>query len=489
MVVIRRQDDEGQGSGPSPQEFEKMLQGRTNPEFVRPGEMVSGKVVSVGRDSVFVDIGCKSEGMIDAHDFLDAEGNVDVKVGDMVEATVISTRGGIQLSRSLKKNQQNLGVLEDAFENRIPVEGTVMEVRKGGFGVQLGSGTMAFCPISQIDNRYVEKPEVHIGQTYTFRITEFSAEERNVVISRRVLLDEEAKAKARETRDRIGVGSIVDGTVRKLMPFGAFVDIGGVDGLVHVSEISWDRVEDPSKVLEEGQKVKVKIIKYDKTSEKLSLSIREAGEDPWDSVQERFPIGTVMSGTVVRLESFGAFVRIASGIEGLVHISDISWVGRLRHPSEVVNVGDSVQVAVMGIDLEKKRISLGMKQVNTDPFETALTRYKPGDQATGRVQRIGAGGVFIELEEGVVAFLPGSLAGTAKGEPLSASFKVGNMVSLQVREVEAERRRITLEASTAAANEEKAEFDSYMKSSGVKAFSMGTFGELLAKSQDKKSKK
>ena len=262
-----------------------------------------------------------------------------------------------------------------------------------------------------------------------------------------------------------------------------------MDGLVHVSEISWDRVEDPATVLHEGQTVQVKVMKFDKETNKLSLSIREAGTDPWDALEERFPVNTVTGGTVTRVEAYGAFVRIAQGVEGLVHISDMSWVGRLRHAAEAVNVGDSVQVAVLAIDRTKKRISLGIKQINSDPFESAKDRYTPGSVVHGTVQKIGSGGVFVELQEGIVAFLPGSLAGTQRGEPLASVFKIGAQVKLVVKELDAERRRITLESGDFEAKEERNEFETYVKSSGVKQFTMGTFGELLMKSQEKKKKK
>lgn len=489
MVQIKRHDGSVPGGGEiSPQEFEKMLHDTAQADVVRPGEMVTGRVVSVGKENVFVDIGCKSEGIIDIKDFLD-DGDLTVKVGDKIEATVISTRGGeLILSRSLKKGQQNSSVLLDAYENRIPVEGTVTELRKGGFGVQLG-GVAAFCPVSQIDNRFVDKPEIFVGQTFTFRIIEHSEDGRNIVVSRRSLLEEEAKARARETRELVVPGALFQGTVRKLMPFGAFVDVGGMDGLVHVSEISWDRVEDPATVLHEGQTVQVKVMKFDKETNKLSLSIREAGTDPWDALEERFPVNTVTGGTVTRVEAYGAFVRIAQGVEGLVHISDMSWVGRLRHAAEAVNVGDSVQVAVLAIDRTKKRISLGIKQINSDPFESAKDRYTPGSVVHGTVQKIGSGGVFVELQEGIVAFLPGSLAGTQRGEPLASVFKIGAQVKLVVKELDAERRRITLESGDFEAKEERNEFETYVKSSGVKQFTMGTFGELLMKSQEKKKKK
>jgi small subunit ribosomal protein S1 len=492
VKVIRPEDDQKTGEI-SPQEFEQMLEGSLEPETVQPGEIVSGEVVSISKEWVFVDIGCKAEGMVGLDEFYeDGQEEPSVKLGDRVEATVLTLRGGIRLSRSLRKSSQSDEVIQDAYENRIPVQGRVEEARKGGFGIAIGSGHKAFCPISQIDSRFVENPEIYVGQDYDFRIIEYGDSGRNIVVSRRVLLEEEAKAMARQTRDKIKPGVLLTGIVKKVMPYGAFVDIGGIDGLVHVSEISWDRIEDPTAHLAEGQKLSVKVLSFDPQNDKLALSIREAGADPWEEVPGRFPVGTSVSGSVMRVEPYGAFVRIAAGIEGLVHVSDMTWAGRIRHASEVVSVGDSVQVVVLSLDLERKRIGLGMKQIHTDPFESAMEKYKVGQAITGTVQRIGAGGVFIELEEGVVGFLPGSLAGTSRGEPLSAVYKVGKAVPLTIKEIEAERRRITLENTSGQGADERGEFESYMKKQKVeKAESggLGTFGALLQKALKDNEKK
>jgi len=484
MVKVVKTGEDKENGEISPHEFEQMLEGSMEPETVYPGEIVSGAIVSIGRDWVFVDIGGKSEGMIAGDEFLDEED--EIKVGDVVEATVLTTRGGIRLSRSLRKSSQSDEVLQDAHENRIPVEGRVMEVRKGGFGIAIGGGNTAFCPISQIDSRYVEKPEEYLEQTFNFRIIELSSDLRNIVVSRRVILEEEQQAQARQTREKLKPGLMMEGTVKKVMPYGAFVGVGGLDGLVHVSEISWDRIEDPAEHLTEGQRVTVKVLEFDATKDKLSLSIREAGSDPWDDVEQRFPVGATLSGTVTRVEAYGAFVRIASGIEGLVHVSDMTWAGRVRHASDVANVGDNVQVAVLSIDRERKRISLGMKQVQEDPFESVTDRYRPGEVVSGTVQRTGAGGVFIELQEGFVAFLPGSLAGLSRGEPLGSIYKTGKQVQLLVREVDSERRRITLEAGDVESREERNEFEQYMAKQGVDK--LGSFGAILQKAMDKQKK-
>lgn len=492
MVKIRRSDQDVDGGEISPQEFEKLLQESAQVESVHAGEIVSGSVVSVTKEWVFVDIGSKAEGMIALAEFEERDGTTDIRVGDEVEAAVLSTRGGILLSRSLKRSQQTSGILYEAYANRIPVEGKVKEIRKGGYGIELGGAdSLAFCPISQIDSKFVEKPEEHLEKEYSFRLIEYSEGGRNVVVSRRVLLEEEAEANARELRERLVVGMILDGTVRRIMPYGAFVDIGGMDGLVHVSEISWDRIENPADYLTEGQHVKVKLLSYEAGKDKMSLSIREAGADPWDDVEQRFPVSTSVSGSVTRVESYGAFVRIAQGIEGLVHISDMTWAGRVRHASDVVSAGDSVQVVVMGIEKDRKRISLGMKQVQGDPFSGAAEKYVKGNAVKGAVQRIAAGGIFVELEEGIVAFLPGSLSGVGRGEPLGSVYKVGKVVDLIVREVDLERRRITLEAGEAMNSEEQKEFESYMKQQKVEKSSggLGSFGELLQKALDGKPRK
>jgi small subunit ribosomal protein S1 len=492
MVKVIRPEENQETGDISPQEFEQMLEGSLEPESVQPGEIVSGEVISIGKEWVFVDIGCKSEGMLGLDEFMEeGEEEPSVKVGDNVEATVLTLRGGIRLSRSLRKSSQSDEVIQDAYENRIPVEGTVEEVRKGGFGVAIGSGHKAFCPISQIDTKFVEEAEPYVGESYDFRIIEYGDSGRNIVVSRRVLLEEEQKAMARQTREKIKPGMMLEGVVKRVMPYGAFVGVGGMDGLVHVSEISWDRIENPADYLTEGQKVTVKVMKFDPETDKLALSLREAGDDPWNDVTVRFPESSSVEGSVTRVEPYGAFVRIAAGIEGLVHVSDMTWAGRIRHASEVVSVGDSVQVIVLSFDLERKRISLGMKQVHGDPFEAAVEKLKVGQGINGTVERIGAGGVFISLEEGITAFLPGSLAGTSRGEPLSSVYKVGKVVKLTIKEIEAERRRITLQATGGESNVERKEFETYMKKQKVEQADdgLGSFGALLQKAMKGKEKK
>jgi small subunit ribosomal protein S1 len=479
VKVIKEGSDEARN--PSPGEFEALLNESQEAGLVLPGEIVTGRVVSVGREWVFVDLGGKSEGVIAVTELTDEEGKV--KAGDDVEATVLTTRGGVRLSVKLSKGSQNDSVLRDAFENQIPIEGRVLEVNKGGFVVDIGS-TRAFCPVSQIDSSFVEKPEQYLNQAFTFRIIDYKPEAGNVVVSRRVILEAERKAMAAQMKAGIKVGQLLSGVVKKLMPFGAFVDIGGMDGLVHVSQICWDRVDDPAKVLQEGQRVQVKVLQFDTNTDKLSLSIKEAGVDPWSQVGDRWPVGSAVEGEVMRLERFGAFVKLEPGLEGLVHISEMSWVGRVRHPSDLLTVGQRIRVIILGVDPNQKRISLGMKQLSDDPWSDVDTRYAVDSMVLGKVDHIASGGVFINLEEGITGFLPGSLAGLAPGEPLGSGFKIGKDVKLKVKEVDAERRRITLMADDSADREERDAVQQHFAKQNAQSTKKpdndkGSFGKLL----------
>jgi len=482
MVKVFREDSD-EAKAPSPGEFEAMLKESEDAGFVLPGEIVTGTVVRVGREWVFVDLGGKSEGVIAVQEFAgEEEGEFTVKPGDEVEATVLTTRGGVRLSVKLQKSDQNLDVLRDAFESEIPVEGRVIETNRGGFRVDIGE-TRAFCPISQIDLDYVENADQFVGEVYHFRIIEFNPDERNVVVSRRVILEQERKAMAAQIREGLKPGQNLSGVVKKLMPFGAFVDVGGMDGLVHVSEIAWERIENPADVLSEGQRVQVKVLKYDEDRDRLALSIKEATKDPWSTVEETCPVGSIFDGLVTRLERFGVFVRIIPGVEGLVHISDMTWAGRVRHPSDLVSEGATIKVQVLKIDTAQRRISLGMKQAEGDPWAEVSERFPVGSMVEGTVERIGGGGVFVNLTLGVTAFLPGSLAGLSQGEPLGGTYRPGRQVTLKVKEIDIERRRVTLMADEGAGGEELRDTRRYLdqqsKQGGLQDDGPGSFGKLL----------
>jgi small subunit ribosomal protein S1 len=333
---------------------------------IRGGDLVRGRVVALGAQSAFVAIGAKAEAVIDLAEFRDPEtGEARIAVGDQIEATVTddgSRSGSIVLKRTIGRGGHVPGELEQALEHGIPVEGVVTGQNKGGFDVQI-SGQRAFCPAGQIDVRRSD-PGQYVGQHLRFRVIKIEAGGRNIVVSRRQLLEQEAAAKAAETWKRLEVGAVVSGTVTSLRDFGAFVDVGGVEGLVHVSELGYGRAAHPSELLEIGQTVEAQVVKVelDPTTGRgrVGLSLRALAPDPWLTAAERFPVGTTVSGRVRRLESFGAFVEIAPGLEGLAHVSQLALDRRVSHPRQVVAIGDEVEMTVVSVDPEKRRIALSM---------------------------------------------------------------------------------------------------------------------------------
>ena len=336
---------------------------------IRTGDVVRGRVVAVGAQAAFVAIGAKAEAVLDLAEFRDPEtGEARIAVGDQIEATVTddgSRSGSIVIKKTLGRGGHVPGELEQALEHGIAVEGVVTGQNKGGFDVQV-AGQRAFCPAGQIDLRRADDPSVYVGQRLRFRVTRIESGGRNIVVSRRDLLEEEAAAQAATTWERLEVGAVVRGRVTSIRDFGAFVDIGGVDGLIHVSEIGHARVKHPSEVLEVGQEVEAQVTKIEPDASgqrgRIGLSLRALAPDPWDTAAARFPAGSTVRGEVKRLESFGAFVEIAPGVEGLVHVSQLSLERRVAHPRQVVSPGDQVEVTVLSVDPEKHRIALSMTE-------------------------------------------------------------------------------------------------------------------------------
>ena len=336
---------------------------------IRAGDLVRGRVVAVGAENAFVAIGAKAEAVIDLAEFRDAAtGEIALAVGDQIEATVTddgSRTGSIVLKRTLGRGGHVPGELEQALEHRIAVEGVVTGQNKGGFDVQI-AGQRAFCPAGQIDVRRSDPSQLaqYVGQRLRFHVTRIEAGGRNIVVSRRQLLEEEASAQAKETWRSLEVGAVVRGTVTSLRDFGAFVDIGGVEALIHVSELSYGRVADPADVLEVGQTIEAQVVKVEPDPSggrgRVGLSLRALGPDPWQTASSRFPAGATVKGKVRRIEPFGAFVEIAPGLEGLVHVSRLALDRRVSHPRQVVTIGDEVEVTVVSVDPEKRRIALSM---------------------------------------------------------------------------------------------------------------------------------
>ncbi|MDY7093364.1 MAG: S1 RNA-binding domain-containing protein [Acidobacteriota bacterium] len=361
---------------------------------VKIGEKVQGTIVAVGEDNVFVDVGTKAEASLALDEVRDDEGEITVAVGDEIEALVVTLdreTGAPVLRLKAGRGAAAAEELRQAYAARVPVEGTVTGVNKGGVEVET-AGLRAFCPISQLDSHYVDQPEAYLGRKLTFRITRFEDSGRtpNVVLSRRVLLEEEAKARAEETRRTLEVGKIVEGTVTSLTNYGAFIDLGGLEGLLHVSEISHQRVAHPEQVLEVGQPVRVEILRIEPGkdgTERISLSRKALDADPWDGVAERFPEDRRLRGRVVRLAPFGAFVEVAPGVDGLLHISELGGGRRLAHPKEAVTVGDELDVKVLSVDPERKRLSLTVDRNGEEGIEEAGESEESQTEASRPAQR------------------------------------------------------------------------------------------------------
>jgi len=368
---IEELDKQYDDDGPSA-EFASLLEesGGANHREVNAGEKVTGTLKEIGDSISFIDFGGRSEGAIDTQELRDEKGELKHKSGDTIEAIVSSTDGEIRLTISLRSSSRQ--VLKQAFENGVPVEGKVTGFNTGGLVVNVG-GLRGFCPMSQIDSGYVEDPASYAGQTLTFKIVELRGR-NNVVVSRRALQEEENRKKAGELRKQLAEGQDIKGTITRIERFGAFVDVGGIEGLIHVSEISHTRVENPRDVLQKGQEVHVKIIQLKDLGEKnerISLSLKALAEDPWNAIVEQYKEGSIINGKVVAIQNFGAFVEIEPGVEGLVHISQLVSGKRISNPSEVVTIGQEVKALVREIDRRQKRISLSMRAVEEDAQQTA----------------------------------------------------------------------------------------------------------------------
>ena len=452
---------------------------------VRPGDTVSGRVAKISKDTVFVDLGGKSEGIADIQEFLDKDGDLTVKQGDRVEMRVASTRDGIRLTKGIRvQGADALEVLREAQQNFIPVEGRVSGVVKGGFEIDL-SGIHAFCPLSQIELRFCERPEEHIGTRYPFRIMEIKERGKNVVVSRRVLLEEEREKKSIETLERLKPDLECEGKVTKLTDFGAFVDIGGVEGMVHISEISHVRINRPSEILKPGQLVKVKVMRIDSDKEgrpKVSLSMKALEPDSWEKGLG-FEEGEIIRGKVSRLTDFGAFVEVAPGVDGLVHISEISYE-RISHPSRFLHEGDRVDVLVMGIDRETRRISLSIKEAiikqRMMEEESDKVHLEVGRILKGIVEDSKPYGLFIRLPQfgpKVRGLLPvEELKDSEKGD-VKKKFPRGREIQVEIISID-EKGRIRLSQRVMEEREDREDYKKFLEKED-KSGKLGTLGDLF----------
>jgi small subunit ribosomal protein S1 len=411
------------------------------------GDRITGPVIAVTDATVVVDTGTKLDGVADKNEFLDENGQVAVSEGDAVTLYVVSVRGDeVVLSKALS-GQGGAEALREAFENNVPVEGKVTASRKGGFDVDI-LHRRAFCPVSQIDMAFTDNPEAHVGQTYSFAITTFERDGKNIVVSRRKLLEQERAESELRFMETVRPGDVIPAVITRFAAFGAFAEVApGLEGLIHLSELSWSRAEKAEDAVALGQAVTVKALAFDRDKKgrpRISLSIKQAGPDPWDTVGEHFAAGDKVEGKVTRLADFGAFVEIAPGIEGLIHVSEMSHIRRIAKPSDVVSPGEAVTVAIKDIDLGKRRISLSLKEAAGDPWANVPDTFAIGATVTGTVENRQQFGLFINLAPGVTGLLPTSKLRDATEPAVYEKLRPGDTATVVVSEIDTEKRKITL---------------------------------------------
>ncbi|MCC6213582.1 MAG: 30S ribosomal protein S1 [Polyangiaceae bacterium] len=375
-----------------------------NVELGGEGKIVVGVIVAVHREQVVVDIGGKSEGTIQLDEFRDAQGEAHVRPGDRVDVYIESREsddGLISLSKEKADKMKVWDEISAACERDEIIEGTITQRVKGGLSVTIRGGVKAFLPGSQVDLRPIRNLEKLIGQTYEFKVIKFNKKRGNIVLSRRVLLEKERDQMKANTLKTLEEGQVLTGVIKNLTEYGAFVDLGGIDGLLHITDMSWGRVNHPSEVFQVGDEVTVKVLKYNPETERVSLGLKQTQEDPWGHVEEAYPIGKRVRGKVMSIADYGAFIELENGVEGLVHVSEMSWTKKIKHPSKFLEVGQEVECQVLEVDSRAKRISLGMKQLEPDPWSLFTDKYKPGDKVQGKVRSLTDYGVFVGIEDGV----------------------------------------------------------------------------------------
>lgn len=413
----------------------------------RPGSIVRGVVVAIDKDVVLVDAGLKSESAIPAEQFKNAQGEIEIQVGDEVDVALDAVEDGFGetlLSREKAKRHEAWLMLEKAYEEAATVTGVINGKVKGGFTVEL-NGIRAFLPGSLVDVRPV-RDTLHLeGKELEFKVIKLDQKRNNVVVSRRAVIESENSAERDQLLENLQEGMEVKGIVKNLTDYGAFVDLGGVDGLLHITDMAWKRVKHPSEIVNVGDEITVKVLKFDRERTRVSLGLKQLGEDPWVAIAKRYPEGTRLTGRVTNLTDYGCFVEIEEGVEGLVHVSEMDWTNKNIHPSKVVNVGDVVEVMVLDIDEERRRISLGLKQCKANPWQQFAETHNKGDRVEGKIKSITDFGIFIGLDGGIDGLVHLSdISWNVAGEEAVREYKKGDEIAAVVLQVDAERERISL---------------------------------------------
>ena len=427
--------------------FAQLLEESFTLQEMNPGEVITAEVVAIDQNFVTVNAGLKSESLIDVAEFKNAQGEIEVKVGDFVTVTIESVENGFgetKLSREKAKRAADWIALEEAMENGDILSGVINGKVKGGLTVMINS-IRAFLPGSLVDVRPVKDTSHFEGKEIEFKVIKLDKKRNNVVVSRRAVLEATLGEERKALLENLQEGSIIKGIVKNITDYGAFVDLGGIDGLLHITDLAWRRVKHPSEVLEVGQEVEAKVLKFDQDKQRVSLGMKQLGEDPWSGLTRRYPQGTRLFGKVSNLTDYGAFVEIEQGIEGLVHVSEMDWTNKNVHPSKVVQLGDEVEVMILEIDEDRRRISLGMKQCQANPWEDFDANYNKGDKIKGAVKSITDFGVFVGLPGNIDGLVHLSdLSWTETGEEAVRKYKKGEEVETVVLAIDVEKERISL---------------------------------------------
>lgn len=469
--------------------FAAMLDQCSIGEKLYPGQKVKAKVVSVSGDFVYIDLGGKSEGVVDIAEFINKEGVTIVREGDEIEAFFVTVQDGLMILTTLVDGYPaiTLNEIRDACDAGMPVNGEVKKELKGGFEISVG-GVRCFCPFSHIDVKGGREVSIYLGRTFPFKVLEYREEGKKIVLSRRALLEQEKEAKVEKLKERLAVGMDVTAEVKSIQKFGVFVDMGGIDGLIPVSEILWDRSVNASDVLSIGQNIIARIISLDWENNRLALSLKAMQPDPWASAAEKYPADSRVSGSIVRLSSFGAFVRLEPGIEGLIHISNLGAGRRINHPREVVEAGQWVDVYVLSVDRQNRRLSLSMHP-KVEPAK--IIPPAVGDILDGTVEKVMPYGIFLKMNNGLTGLIPNQEMGTLSGIDHRRMFPPGTAMQAAVIEVDSANNKVRLSRKAVLEKAAQDEFNQYNESIKNSAESSGgivSFGDLLrAKLKEKEN--
>jgi len=431
----------------SSEDFEKMLEAYDAKfKSLAEGAVVRGRVLKVLPNEVIVDVGYKSEGLIDIEEFTDRSGNVRVKAGDEIDVLLEKTEdreGYVVLSKEKAEKMKIWETVERAFETQEVILGRVIERIKGGLAVDIG--VRAFLPGSLVDVRPVRNLDQLKGQEFRMRVIKVNKRRGNIVLSRKAVIEEENAEKKKETLKHLKEGKVIRGVVKNLTGYGAFIDLGGIDGLLHLTDMSWGRINHPSERLNIGDEIDVVILKFDPETERVSLGFKQLSRDPWEAVGTKFPLGARVNGKVVNLTDYGAFVELEEGVEGLIHVSEMSWTKKVKHPSKVVNVGDTLEAMVLDVDLTQRRLSLGLKQVEPNPWDRIADRYQVGSRITGKVRNLTDFGAFVEVEDGIDGLVHISdMSWTKRLKHPSDLVKKGDTIEAMILKIDSENQRLSL---------------------------------------------